>query len=65
MESRFRKSLFKINITSVVVLEIGKVEHDIHKITLLTVIALVAVSVLDVFVSIGQRDGEVVELVLI
>ena len=65
MESIFRKSLFKINITSVVVLEIGEVEHDIHKITLLTVIALVAVSVLDVFVSIGQRDGEVVELVLI
>ena len=47
------------------VLQIGEVEHDIHKITLLAVIVLVTVIVLDVLVSIGQCDGEVVKFVLV
>ena len=65
MESINCESLFKVNIHGVVVLEIGEVEHDIHKITLLTVVALVTVPVFDVLASIGQRNGEVVELVLV
>ena len=65
MESIDCKSFLKLNIFGVVVLEIGEIEHDINKITLLTVIALVTVTVLNVVASIGQRNGEVVELMLV